>query len=96
MIVKNQSLVIIMSVATALLCIPLVAIQFTTEVNWTTFDFVMAGVLFFGTGLLIELAIKKIKKQNVRWLVILGILMILLLVWAELSVGIFGTPFAGS
>jgi len=34
------------------------------------------------------------KKKKV--LLILLILLVLLLIWAELGVGIFGTPFAGS
>ncbi|WP_284041178.1 hypothetical protein [Polaribacter sp. Z022] len=34
----------------------------------------------------------KIKKA----LIIVGIIVILFLIWAELSVGIFGSPFAGS
>lgn len=96
MLAKNQSLVIILFVATALLCVPLVAMQFTTEVNWTASDFAVAGFLLFGTGFLVELAIRKVKKLNVRLLVILGILAVLFLVWAELAVGIFGTPFAGN
>ena len=96
MLVKNQSLIIILAIATALLCVPLVAMQFTSEVNWTASDFAIAAVLLFGTGFLVELAIRKVKKWNVRLFVILGILAALFLVWAELAVGIFGTPFAGN
>lgn len=96
MIAKNQRLFIILGTASALLFIPLMAMQFTTEVNWTVSDFVVAGILLFGTGLLIEVAFRKVKKLNVRWFVILGILVVLFLVWAELAVGVFGTPFAGN
>ncbi|MCP9761721.1 hypothetical protein [Lacihabitans soyangensis] len=96
MLVKNQSLIIILAIASALLCVPLVAMQFTSEVHWTASDFAIAAVLLFGTGLLVELAIRKVKKWNVRLFVILGILATLFLVWAELAVGIFGTPFAGN
>ncbi len=96
MIVKNQSLGIILLVATALLLVPLIAMQFTNEVIWTINDFLGAGVLLYGTGFFIELAIRKVKKSNVRFLVIFGILLVLFLVWAELAVGVFGTPFAGN
>lgn len=96
MIIKNQSLGIILFVATALLLVPLVAMQFITEVNWTASDFLIAAILLYGTGFLIELAIRKVKKYEVRLLVIIGILLVLFLVWAELAVGVFGTPFAGS
>lgn len=93
---NNNRLTIILSAAGLLLLVPLVAMQFTSEVNWTFSDFIVAGVLLFGTGGLIELAVRKIHKVSTRVWVILGILVALLLVWIELAVGIFGTPFAGN
>ncbi|MER0440118.1 hypothetical protein [Emticicia sp. W12TSBA100-4] len=96
MTAQNNRLTIILSAAGFLLLLPLVAMQFTKEVNWTLSDFIVAGVLLFGTGGLIELAMRKINKVGTRVWVILGILIVLFLVWAELAVGIFGTPFAGS
>ncbi|GGD75351.1 hypothetical protein GCM10011514_44120 [Emticicia aquatilis] len=96
MTANNNRLTIILSAAGLLLLLPLVAMQFTSEVNWTLSDFVIAGILLFGTGGLIELAIRKINQVSLRVWVILGILLVLFLVWAELAVGIFGTPFAGS
>jgi hypothetical protein len=48
------------ALATALvLLVPLVAMQITDEVDWGVADFVLAGVLLAGTGLLLELAAKK-------------------------------------
>jgi hypothetical protein len=41
------------------LLVPLVAMQFTDEVNWTLADFVLAGALLGGSGLLLELAVRK-------------------------------------
>jgi hypothetical protein len=76
--------------------VPLLAMQFTTEVKWTLADFLIGGVLLIATGLLIELSLRKIKRLNYRILVVLAILIILLLTWAELAVGIFGTIFSGS
>ncbi len=96
MTAQNNRLTIILSAAGLLLLLPLVAMQFTNEVNWTFSDFIVAGVLLFGTGGMIELAMRKINQTGTRIWVILGILVVLFLVWAELAVGIFGTPFAGS
>lgn len=96
MTANNNRLTIILSVAGLLLLLPLVAMQFTNEVNWTFSDFIVAGILLFGTGGLIELTIRKINQISLRVWVILGILLVLFLVWAELAVGIFGTPFAGN
>jgi len=93
---KNKRLIIMLTVVTILLLIPLIAMQFTNEVNWTILDFVVMGILLYGTALLCELAIRRIKRPNKRYLVIAGIVLLFLLIWAELAVGIFGTPIAGS
>ncbi len=93
---KNKRLKIIITIATIILFIPFIAMQFTNEVNWNFSDFVVAGLLLFGTGLLVELVLRKAKKLNYRIIAIIVIVIIFLLTWAELAVGIFGTPFAGN
>ena len=35
--------------------------QFTENVNWTLLDFIVAGVLLLGTGLICELILRKVK-----------------------------------
>lgn len=48
------------ALATAfILLLPLVAMQITDEVDWSVADFVFAGALLGGTGLLLELAARK-------------------------------------
>jgi hypothetical protein len=42
-----------------MLLLPLIAMQFTEEVDWSAPDFVLAGVLVAGTGLLLEVAARK-------------------------------------
>jgi hypothetical protein len=79
-----------------LLLVPFVAMQFSDEVKWTPFDFMVVGVLLFGTGFLCELVLRKVKTRQTRIIMVAAILLLLFLVWAELAVGIFGTPFAGS
>ncbi|GEP97194.1 hypothetical protein [Chitinophaga cymbidii] len=96
MITQNKRLLGILIAAALLLLIPLVAMQFTAEVNWSPFDFIVAGVLLFGTGLLCELVIRNVKKTEYRIAIVVGILAALVLIWIELAVGIFGTPLAGS
>lgn len=94
--IKNKRLIAMVLSVALILLIPLVAMQFTNEVNWTFFDFVAAAVLLLGTGLTIELAIRTIKNKNYQIALIVAILFLLFLVWAELAVGIFGSPIAGS
>ncbi|QNR85746.1 hypothetical protein H9N25_04605 [Pedobacter riviphilus] len=89
-------IIIILSVIASILAIPLIAMQFTNEVDWTLSDFIIAGTLLLSTGLAIELVIRNLKTGTLRTLILVVILLALFLIWAELAVGIFGTPFAGS
>jgi len=80
----------------AILIAPLIAMQFTGEVHWTPFDFAVATALLGTTALGIEFAIRTIGRPTFCVVAVLGILAVLLLVWAELAVGVFGTPFSGN
>lgn len=93
---KNKRLIGIVLTVVLILLIPLIAMQFTDEVNWALSDFVVAGVLLLATGFMSELVIRNVNKMEYRIAICLAILVALLLVWAELAVGIFGTPLAGS
>ena len=93
---ENKRLIGIVLTAALLLLLPFIAMQFTNEVNWSLFDFIVAGVLLFGTGLACEFVLRKVKKMKHRVAICAGILVMLLLIWVELAVGIFGTPLAGS
>lgn len=94
--VKNKSIITISSVVVALLCIPLIAMQFTNEVNWSIMDFMVMGILLFSTGILLDFIFKKVKRSNFRLAYGFIAIAIFLLIWAELAVGIFGSPLAGS
>ncbi len=72
-----------------LLLIPLVAMQFTSEVSWTLGDFVVAGVLLLMAGYLFALLIQRAKSQAAMLFIGLVLLTGLLVVWVELAVGIF-------
>lgn len=84
------------AVPVALLLLPLIAMQFTTEVNWTFSDFLIGGILLFGTAGALDLVMRTVKSRRNRIILCVSVLLLLFLVWAELAVGIFGTPFAGS
>ncbi|MBF89026.1 MAG: hypothetical protein CMG75_05070 [Candidatus Marinimicrobia bacterium] len=85
----------ILSIVGLLLLIPLIAMQLTDEVNWSFFNFIIMGTLLTITGLLIGIVVKKIKYYKYRKIFILIIVMMFFLIWGELGVGLFGTPFAG-
>lgn len=96
MILQNKRLTRIVLTVVFLLLIPFIAMQFTNEVNWGLFDFIIMGGLLLGTGLMCELVWRKFKNIEHRLAICGAILVVLFLIWAELAVGIFGTPFAGS
>ena len=88
---QDKRLIGIVLAAGLLLLIPFIAMQFSAEVNWSLFDFIVAGILLLGTGLLLELVLRKVKNSRQRIMLCIAILAGLFLVWAELAVGIFGT-----
>jgi hypothetical protein len=92
----GKSLGIVALVTALLLMVPLVAMQFTNEVVWTFSDFVVAGILIAGTGLLYVLAAMKLRTTQQRAIAGAVLAVLFLLTWIELAVGIFGSPLAGS
>jgi len=70
--------------------------QFTDEVKWTLFDFIVAAVLLFGAGLTIDFIIRKVKRTKYRIILSVALLAMLILLWAELAVGIFETLLSGN
>jgi hypothetical protein len=77
--------------ALLILLTPLVAMQFTDEVNWTVSDFLFAGALFFTIGLAYEAAVKVSDGPAFRWAVRCALGAGLLLVWLTGAVGIIGS-----
>lgn len=93
---KNKRLMFLISAAALILSVPFIAMQFTNEVKWSLFDFIVMGILLFGTALIIEFILRNVKTLKSRIILCVFALGALLLIWAELAVGIFGTPFAGN
>jgi hypothetical protein len=93
---KNNRIVIILTLIVALLLIPLIAMQFTDEVNWTIGDFAVMGSLLLISAFFYELVMRIVSKIKHKIIFMIVIILVFLLIWAELAVGIFGTPFSGS
>jgi hypothetical protein len=93
---QNKRLIGIVVAVALLLLIPFIAMRFTGEVKWTRIDFITAGVLLLGTGLMCELVMRSVKSTGYRIAACAVLLIGLFLIWAELAVGLFGTRFAGS
>lgn len=74
----------------SLLMIPLIAMQFTQEVNWTVSDFIFAGVLLFSTGF--SYLFITFKSVNIIYKIAVAFALFsgLFLIWVNLAVGIIG------
>ncbi len=105
--VSTKNIIRIVAITVFLLLIPFLAMLFNwhvpdpgspelSKVNWSVFDFVVVGVLLLGAGFAYELFARRITTSQNRIVLAVVLLAILVLIWGELAVGIFGTPFAGS
>lgn len=74
-----------------LLLVPLIAMQFTEEVKWNFFDFIVAGFLLFGTGFSYKLLTQKAGSTVYKAAIAVSLASGLFLVWANLAVGIVGS-----
>ena len=92
---RKRTLIVFLAPLTILL-IPLIAMLFTNEVKWGALDFLVAAVLLYGTAFIITAIFWKIKNKRTRILLLSLVVAMLLLLWAELAVGIFKSPLAGS
>ncbi|PRX48863.1 hypothetical protein [Salegentibacter salegens] len=93
---KTNRFLIILLIVGVLLLIPFIAMQFSDEVVWTVSDFIIMGILLLVTGMGIDLVLRKVSSSKNRLIIGGIILAVFFMIWAELAVGIFGSPFAGS
>lgn len=96
MTTQKQTSAFIYSAAAIILTVPLIAMQFTREVNWTAFDFLIMGALLFATAFAIDFVLRKVKTFKSRLIMVLEIVALLMIIWAEMAVGIFGSQIAGN
>lgn len=96
MMTQKQTTLAIFAAPVLLLTAAFLGNLFIDGFNWSGFDFLAAGILLFGTAGLISLIRMVVKNRYYKIIISLVIVAILALVWMELAVGIFGTPFAGS
>jgi hypothetical protein len=77
------------------LLVPLVGVIFF-ELDWSGFDFLVMALLILSLSILINLILYYTDSSKLKLLLIFIVAILFLLIWAELAVGIFGTPFAGN
>lgn len=85
-----KKIIVWAAVVALILLVPLIAMQFTEEVNWDIFDFVLMGVVLFGVGLVYELVAMRSEKIVYRVAFGIGLMGAFLLFWVNGAVGIIG------
>jgi uncharacterized membrane protein YfcA len=75
--------------AAVVLIVPLLAMQFTDEVNWGAEDFAAALALLAGTWLAVELVWRMAAKSSTRLVATAVVFSLLVVIWAELAGGVF-------
>lgn len=70
--------------------------QFTNEVNWSLFDFIIAFILLSVIGLTINYILQLTNRLQNKIFFCIMVLLIGLLIWTELAVGVFRSPIAGN
>lgn len=80
----------------SLLLIPFFGMLYSSEVNWSIFDFAVMAALLLFLALGIETIGRKLRNKKLRIASITFVILLFLLIWVEMAVGIFGTPLAGS
>ncbi|MDQ0591678.1 cellulose synthase/poly-beta-1,6-N-acetylglucosamine synthase-like glycosyltransferase [Chryseobacterium ginsenosidimutans] len=96
MITTKQKTTIIFAVPALLMVTAFFGNLFVEGWSWSPFDFIIAAALLFGTAFFINLVIRSEKTLVSKLIVCFIILLVLALIWIELAVGIFGSPFAGN
>jgi len=74
-----------------ILLLPLIAMQFTTEVQWTAFDFLVAGVMLAALVGAFELAVRLSNDWMYRGGAALAAVGGFLMLWAQGAVGLVGS-----
>jgi hypothetical protein len=75
----------------ALLITPAVAMRFNPEVQWTAFDFLLAGAILIGAGLVCEVVVRASRDWGYRLGVLVTLATSILLFWINGAVGVIGS-----
>ena len=79
-----------------LLLIPFIGMQYSNEVKWSLNDFMIMGVILLSFGIIINKITYHVGGFNKRVILISTLIILFFLLWGELAVGLFNSPFAGS
>lgn len=87
---KDKLLLSALLVPALLLLVPLIAMRFTDEVNWSGSDFVIAYLVLAGAGLAFRFLHRRAGDFATRLAVAAAVGSVLLMTWVNLAVGLVG------
>lgn len=87
----STSIARVAGVTASILLIPFIAMRFDSGVNWTFGDFLVMGILIFGTGMAYILISRMSEGVSYRLAVATGIGTGFFLIWSNLAVGLIGS-----
>jgi hypothetical protein len=96
MLSNNLSIKLIIATTAVVLMIPLLAMQFTTEVNWSAFDFLIMGSLLLCGGLIFRLVYNSSLTIIYKVALFISLILGFIIIWAQLAVGLFQHSLSGN
>jgi hypothetical protein len=88
---KHRFRIAAWSAAVLLLLLPLIAMQFSDQVNWDAADFAVFGAMLAGVGFTLELVAAYTRNNTYRIAVGIALVSAFALVFVNLAVGVIGT-----
>jgi len=92
---KNKRFLWMLLAVVVLIALRLGSIPFTDEGDWSVNEFLFGSIILLLLVVILEAILRMTKDKPRRRWIILAIFVLTLLLWAEMGVGIFGTPLAG-
>src|SRR5688572_15075528 len=86
----SQSIIRVALATILILLIPFVAMQFSTEVDWSLTDFIFMGALIFGIGFSYVLATRFVSNIVYKVAIAAALGSTFLMIWVNLAVGLIG------
>lgn len=93
---KTKQIIRSVLAAELILLVPLIAMIFSDDAQWSVSDFIIVGVLLAGVGIGYQLIVTGIKNNSKQAALGIVLAALMILLWIEMAVGLFGSPIAGS
>jgi hypothetical protein len=84
LLISKKSACTVLLTTLCILLLPLIAMNFSNEVNWGLADFIVAGILFSSFAYLYIVLTKATSKVTTRFLIGTAVVALFIVVWVSL------------